>query len=251
MNRLQPEEYLKTNLTAALKAAFEVEADIVIERPRQEAFGDFATTAALGLAKVLKMPPRKIAETLVENIADADGLIEKMSIDGPGYINFTLSHTYWHSVLRAIIDAGPAFGEDSIGQNEKRQIEFVSANPTGPLNVVSARAAAVGDVLVSLLQKIGFAAEREYYINDGGRQVRLLGASVSARYMALFDRDEAMPEDGYQGDYIIELAQEIKKAHGDRIVAIKNEQQIDKLKDCHKIFTEKRSGSRMSNASKS
>ena len=146
----------------------------------------------------------------------------------PGLID-THRHT-WQSVLRGIIEAGPAFGEDTIGQNEKRQIEFVSANPTGPLNVVSARAAAVGDVLVSLLQKIGFAAEREFYINDAGRQVRLLGASVSARYMALFDRNEAMPEDGYQGDYIIELAQEIKDAHGDQFVALSHEQRVEQLK---------------------
>lgn len=230
MNRLKPDIYIKDEVAAALKKAFDVEPDIVIERPRQEAFGDFATTVALGLAKVLKMAPRKIAEALVENIADADQLIEKMSIDGPGYINFTLSNHYWQSVLRGIIEAGPAFGEDTIGQNEKRQIEFVSANPTGPLNVVSARAAAVGDVLVSLLQKIGFAAEREFYINDAGRQVRLLGASVSARYMALFDRNEAMPEDGYQGDYIIELAQEIKDAHGDQFVALSHEQRVEQLK---------------------
>ena len=149
MNRLKPDIYIKDEVAAALKKAFDVEPDIVIERPRQEAFGDFATTVALGLAKVLKMAPRKIAEALVENIVDADQLIEKMSIDGPGYINFTLSNHYWQSVLRGIIEAGPAFGEDTIGQNEKRQIEFVSANPTGPLNVVSARAAAVGDVLVN------------------------------------------------------------------------------------------------------
>ncbi|MFQ5627679.1 MAG: arginine--tRNA ligase, partial [bacterium] len=229
MNKLKPENYIEAEIVAALKRAFDCETDVVIERPKQEAFGDFATTVALGLAKVLKSPPRQIAETLVKNIADEHKLLEKTTIDGPGFINFTLSNTYWHTALQEIIKRGDAFGSDEWGQGEKRQIEFVSANPTGPLNVVSARAAAVGDVLVSLLEKVGYNAEREYYINDAGRQVRLLGASVSARYMALFNAQEAMPEDGYQGEYVIVLAREIADDLGDKFVELDRDDRIGQL----------------------
>lgn len=229
MNILKPEIYIKDEIAKALKSAFDIETDIVIERPRQETFGDFATTVALGLAKVLKSPPRKIAETLVQNIANSNKLFENITIDGPGYVNFTLSNAYWQKVVREIITAGEIFGNDNWGKGEKRQIEFVSANPTGPLNVVSARAAAIGDVLVSLLEKVGFVAEREYYINDAGRQVRLLGASVNARYMPLFGQSEEMPEEGYQGDYIFELAKEIKQEFGDKFVHLEREARIEQL----------------------
>jgi arginyl-tRNA synthetase len=229
MNILKPEIYIRDEVAKALKTAFDVDTDIVVERPRQEAFGDFATTVALGLAKILKSPPRKIAEDLVQNIADKNKLLENITVDGPGYINFTLSDAYWRKVLLEIIAAGKTFGNDTWGNGEKRQIEFVSANPTGPLNVVSARAAAVGDVLVSLQEKAGFDAEREYLINDAGRQVRLLGASVSARYMALFDQPEKMPEDGYQGKYIIDLANEIKQEFGDKFVHLEKEARLEQL----------------------
>ena len=229
MNILKPEIYIKQEIASALERAYGCEAKIMIERPKQGAFGDFATTVALSLTKSLKSPPRQIAETLAQNITDKHNLLEKTTIDGPGFINFTLGITYWHTVLQEIIKRGEAFGNDTWGKDEKRQIEFVSANPTGPLNVVSARAAAVGDVLVSLLEKVGYHAEREYYINDAGRQVRLLGASVDARYMALFDAQELMPEDGYQGKYIIDLAKEIEQEYGDEFFKLEKEARIGRL----------------------
>lgn len=229
MNILNPEDYIKNIVEAALKRIFQTQAEVVIERPRQESFGDFATTVAMGLARTLKMAPRRIAESLVAALEDEQRLLESISIDGPGYINFTLSTPYWHTLLRAVLAAGEHYGEATWGNGQKRQVEFVSANPTGPLNVVSARAAAVGDVIASLFEKVGYYAEREYYINDAGRQVRLLGASVSARYMALFGEDEAMPEDGYQGDYIIDLAKEIQAEHGGAFVGLEKEKRIEKI----------------------
>lgn len=214
------EHYLEEEISAALKTAYDCETRIIIEKPRQVAWGDFATTVALGLAKTLRTAPRNIAETLVKNITDKNQLIDKMSVDGPGFINFTLKNTYWQNTVAEIINAGERHGDDDWGQGKKINIEFVSANPTGPLNVVSARAAATGDVLVDLLNKVGFSAEREYYVNDAGRQIRLLGASVAARYMTLCGHKESVPEDGYQGDYIIDLAQSIKTEKGDQFVSL-------------------------------
>ncbi len=231
MKMLKPETYLREQIAKALAAAFQIEneVEILLERPRQENFGDYATTVALGLAKTLRNAPRKIAETLLEHFADDAGLVDKTSIDGPGFINFTLKPAFWQQYLLQILSEGERFGASDWGGGEKVQVEFVSANPTGPLNVVSARAAAVGDVLVSLFNQVGFDAKREYYINDAGRQVRLLGASVSARYMQLLGHDEPVPEDGYQGDYVIDLAREILDEVGDRYAALSKEERAEKL----------------------
>ena len=219
---MRPETYIGEKIGTALKKAYNLTdvPPVGVEKPRQEAFGDFATTVALSLAKTLRTAPRAIAEAIVQHIEDDAELFAKISIDGPGFINFTMSARYWHSALVALLDAGAAFGSATWGNGKKVQVEFVSANPTGPLNVVSARAAVVGDVLVSLFDKVGFAAEREYYVNDAGRQVRLMGASVSARYMQLFGHDETVPEDGYQGEYIVDLAREIQAEFGDKFVPL-------------------------------
>ena len=214
------EQYLADEITAALKKTHACETRVVIEKPRQEAFGDFATTVALGLAKTLRMAPRNIADSLLEKITDEQQLIEKITVDGPGFINFTLKDAYWQNTVAEIVAAAEHYGADDWGQGKKINIEFVSANPTGPLNVVSARAAATGDVLVDLLNKVGFSAEREYYVNDAGRQIRLLGASVAARYMTLCGHEESVPEDGYQCEYIVDLARSIKDENGDRFVSM-------------------------------
>ncbi len=222
MKTFKPEEYLSRVIETALQAAFELEdgGEITIERPRQENFGDYATTVALSLARTLRRAPRQIAETLVQHLRDEEGLVEKTTIDGPGFINFTLRPAFWQRFLLGILSAGEDFGRADWGGGEKVQVEFVSANPTGPLNVVSARAAAIGDVLVSLFNHVGFDASREYYINDAGRQVRLLGASVAARYLQLLGKEAKVPEDGYQGDYIRDLAQEILDEHGEKFAGL-------------------------------
>ncbi len=226
---MRPEAYLKEQFQLALKRAYDLDHDVVIEKPRQAAFGDFATTSALNLAKTLKTAPRQIAEKIVAAFDDPRNLVAKFSIDGPGFINVTLSPDYWRSLLPEIISSGERYGAIDLGRKQKIQIEFVSANPTGPLNVVSARAAAVGDVLVSVLNLAGYDAWREYYVNDAGRQIRLLGASVAARYATLCGREEAVPEDGYQGEYIIDLAREIREEHGDVFMDLEPAERAEKL----------------------
>ncbi len=217
---------------AVKKTGFDLEPEnIVIEATRQETHGDLATNVALRLAKSAKKPPRQVAHELIENMAYDSGLIDKIEIAGPGFINFFLGWGYFREAVRDIVQSGKSFGASDFGQGERIQIEFVSANPTGPLNVVSARAAAIGDVMVNLYNTVGYQADREFYLNDAGRQVRLLGASVSSRYMALFDKEEPFPEDGYHGEYVIDLAQEIKSEFGDQFVSLPKDERIEKLKN--------------------
>ncbi|NOZ62719.1 MAG: arginine--tRNA ligase [Calditrichaeota bacterium] len=217
---------------AASKAGYTLEKkNITIEATRQESHGDLATNAALRLASVAKKSPRQVAEELIKYLKPDTELIERVEIAGPGFINFFLGWGYYREVLRAIIQAEKSFGLSNIGNGERLQIEFVSANPTGPLNVVSARAAAIGDVMVNLYNAVGFKADREFYLNDAGRQVRLLGASVSSRYMALFGKEEPFPEDGYHGDYVIDLAKEIKDEFGDKFVSLAEAQRVEELKN--------------------
>ncbi len=202
---------------------------IILERSRQEAHGDWSTNIALLLAVVAKQAPRTIAEQIIAQLDYATVGIEKVEIAGPGFINFYLGWHYYRQAVADIIAAGTQFGECAFGNQQKIQIEFVSANPTGPLNVVSARAATIGDVMVNLYNAIGFKADREFYVNDAGRQVRLLGASVSSRYLALFGKEEAFPEEGYHGEYVTELAREIKDQHGEAFVDLEKEERIKSL----------------------
>ncbi|OQX83850.1 arginine--tRNA ligase, partial [candidate division KSB1 bacterium 4484_87] len=217
---------------AAKKSGYPLkEKDITIEATRQESHGDLATNAALRLASIAKKSPRQVAEELVQNMNYERGLIEKAEIAGPGFINFFLGWSYYRDAVKDIIEEEKSFGTSGFGEGKRIQIEFVSANPTGPLNVVSARAAAIGDIMANLYNAVGFKADREFYLNDAGRQVRLLGASVSSRYMELFGKEEPFPEDGYHGLYIIDLAEEIKNEHGDKFISLSGEKRIEELKN--------------------
>ncbi len=202
---------------------------IVVNRPRQEGFGDYATPVAMSLAKSLRKAPRAIAEEIVNALEYDRQLIAEIRIDGPGFINFRLGPGYWQNILAEILRTREAYGRSQSGAGQKINLEFVSANPTGPLNIVSARAATIGDVLVNLFQATGAAAQREYYVNDAGARVRMLGYSVSSRYMALFDIAEPFPEDGYHGDYIKDLAVSLREEFGDRFVALPREERCDQL----------------------
>ena len=202
---------------------------IVVNRPRQEGFGDYATPVAMSLAKSLRKAPRAIAEEIVNALEYDRQLIAEIRIDGPGFINFRLGPGYWQNILAEILRTREAYGRSQSGAGQKINLEFVSANPTGPLNIVSARAATIGDVLVNLFQATGAAAQREYYVNDAGSRVRMLGYSVSSRYMALFDIAEPFPEDGYHGDYIKDLAVSLRAEFGDRFVALSREERCDQL----------------------
>lgn len=181
-----------------------------IEVPRVEAHGDFSVNIAMVGAKTQKMPPRKIAEILLSHIEDDSGILGKTEIAGPGFINFYLKPSAWLPIVQRVLGAGETFGRVDDGKGRRVQVEFVSANPTGPLHVGHGRGAVVGDAMADILSACGYEVEKEYYINDSGRQIRTLGNSVWLRLKEIRGESLEFPEDCYQGDYIRELALEAK-----------------------------------------
>ena len=189
--------------------------EVQLEVPRVEAHGDFATNLALNLAKPNRCSPRDIATSFVEQLGDGDGLFAEVEIAGPGFINLVISPSAWYEVLDEIHRLQWNYGRSDFGHGRYVQVEFVSANPTGPLHVGHGRGAAVGDALASILEATGHRVEREYYINDAGTQIETLGRSVFLRYQQLLGRQVEFPETCYQGDYIQALAREMQEVHGD------------------------------------
>ncbi len=187
---------------------------VEFEIPREERFGDLATPVAMGLSKILRKAPKVIAQSLVDSM-DRD-MFERIDIAGPGYINFTFSRNYLYSELATLLCEGAGFIRKDTGKGRRVQVEFVSANPTGPLHLGHGRGAAVGAALSNLLEAAGYSVEREYYINDAGRQVKLLGQSVFAKYQQLMGVEYPFPEDGYRGDYIEDIARKIMAVYGSR-----------------------------------
>ena len=182
--------------------------DILIEVPGNPEHGDFATNLAMTLAKPEKKKPRQIAETLVEALGTQDELFIKVEIAGPGFINFHLTSHTWYTVLDDIHAKGESYGLSEIGKGKKIQVEFVSANPTGPLHIGHGRGAATGDALARLLAACGYEVQREYYINDAGNQMDTLGRSIYLRCLELEGQTVDFPQDCYQGDYIRDFARE-------------------------------------------
>ncbi len=176
-----------------------------VERTRELSHGDFASNLAMMLARPLKQNPRALAQMIVEQIGE-DSRIEKIEIAGPGFLNFTLAQSVYHDELDRVLKEGEKYGHNNLGKNEKVQVEFVSANPTGPLHVGHGRGAAVGDSLARLLEANGYDVTREFYYNDAGAQIDNLAASVKARIDKIKPGDENWPQDGYQGEYIIDIA---------------------------------------------
>jgi arginyl-tRNA synthetase len=187
--------------------------------PKQKEHGDFATNVALALAKPAGRPPREVAEILVEALAPAP-FLERVEVAGPGFLNVFTTDAWLHDALREIAARGDAYGR-AAPRGRRIQVEFVSANPTGPLHVGHARNAALGDALARLLEAAGWQVEREYYFNDAGRQMDLFGSSVAARYLQVLGRDAELPEDGYGGDYVTALAREIVAEHGDALADLR------------------------------
>jgi arginyl-tRNA synthetase len=187
--------------------------DIIVERSKKEEFGDFSTNLAMLLAPLEKKPPRDIARVLAEKIAAIRPVI-KAEVAGPGFINIFLDKSYWFAILEEIIKKGPAFGRLDAGKGRKVQIEFVSANPTGPLHIGHGRNAAVGDTLANILDAAGYDVTREYYINDVGRQVHTLGESVRLRLRELQGEKVEFPEDFYRGEYIKDIASDYMAEFG-------------------------------------
>ena len=192
--------------------------EVILEKPKVEAHGDFSTNIAMVMASLHKMPPRKVAQVIVDHLNDSGRLLEKIEIAGPGFINFYVTTAAWHPVLLEIQKTDQRFGASDLGGGERVQVEFVSSNPTGPLHVGHGRGAAVGDSVANILAFCGYDVQREYYINDSGRQIQTLGRSVFLRYRELFGKSAPFPEDCYQGDYIREIAGRIKDQQGDGLL---------------------------------
>jgi arginyl-tRNA synthetase len=186
----------------------------VIERTRDPGHGDFATTLALALAKPARSRPRALAERLVAALP-ASARVARVEIAGPGFINFHLSPTAYQALVPQIIAAGPAYGRSDLGAGRRIQVEFVSANPTGPLHVGHGRGAAYGATVADLLEAVGYAVQREYYVNDAGRQMDILAASVWLRYLELCGEILRFPSNGYRGDYVWDIAATLHREHGD------------------------------------
>ena len=190
--------------------------NITVEPPRDASHGDLATNAALVLAKQAKMNPRQIASLLAPELAAVDRVV-KADIAGPGFINITLDSAYWQAQVQEILKTGLAFGDLSVGGGKPVNIEYVSANPTGPMHVGHVRGAVFGDALANLLQKAGHKVTKEYYINDAGGQIDVLARSVYLRYQEAFGQDIGeIPEGLYPGDYLIPVGQSLKEKYGDK-----------------------------------
>lgn len=204
-------------VNAGLVAPEEVP-DIVLEVPRDKAHGDLATNAAMQLTKIAKRNPRQIAEAIIEHLDTSRASIEKAEIAGPGFINFTLSKNYLYPIISLVAEQGDDYGRINIGQGQKVEMEFVSANPTGSLHLGHARGAAVGDALCNVLDYAGYQVTREYYINDAGNQVVNLCKSIEARYLQELGQEAEMPEDGYHGEDIKGFAKELVAEKGDTLL---------------------------------
>ena len=199
-------------------------ASIETEAPRDPAHGDLSSNIAMTLAKPERKPPRAIAEIVKSNV-NLPPEVSEISVAGPGFINFKMSPAYWHAEMRRAAAAGREFWKPRAwelrpGAGKKVQVEFLSANPTGPLTVGHGRNAVLGDTIARLYEAAGFDVTREYYFNDGGRQMKLLGESVRVRYLQAHGIDIEMPEEGYRGDYIIDIARALKEESGDSLINV-------------------------------
>jgi len=204
-----------------------------VEPPRDPKHGDFAVNAAMVLAKPAGKPPRELAQAIVEGVraADTAGDIASLEIAGPGFINVRLAPDVWFRALAEVERQGEAFGRTSVGNGKKVIVEYVSANPTGPMHVGHGRNAVTGDGVARLLRWSGHAVTREYYVNDYGAQVQTLARSVHLRYQQLFGRDVVMPPKSYPGDYVIDIARALKDEHGDRFLDAPEQEWLAPFRD--------------------
>lgn len=192
------------------------EINIELEIPRSPEHGDYASNIALVLSRHLKRNPRQIASEIVVSINDSDCILNKSEIAGPGFINFFIKPAAWYGIIREILDNPQKYGKLEIEEGPKVQVEFVSANPTGPLHIGHGRGAAIGDVLANILRARGFQVQREYYINDAGNQMDTLGRSLYFRYRQELGENIELPDNHYRGEYMRELARDFMRDHGDR-----------------------------------
>lgn len=214
-------EMIKSSLTGLCKE-HEIETEfpqIILERPKRQGQGDWSTNIAMQMAKVFRLSPRDLASRLVEKFPEDDHIL-RVEIAGPGFINFFLSNKWMGDLIRDIVAEPESFGRPDLGKGRRVQVEFVSANPTGPLHVGHGRGAAVGDITASILAFAGWDVQREYYVNDAGLQMDILGRSTQARYFELSGCPEKapFPEDGYKGEYIYDLAKCVIEEKGQSLL---------------------------------
>jgi len=202
--------------------------EVEIEVPRNREHGDFSSNVAMALAREANLPPRKIAECIVASIGVGDGLIDRMEVAGPGFINFYLKPGWLHDVILKIAGEGDRYGRSDAGAGTKVLLEFVSANPNGPITVASGRGGAIGDTLARLYELTGAQVAREYYINDAANSTQMInfGKSLVVRYLQELGQSIEMPEDGYQGTYVNQIAKDIIAQHGDTYVSMDAEERL-------------------------
>ncbi|OHX45900.1 arginine--tRNA ligase [Cytobacillus oceanisediminis] len=218
---------IKDAVVKAGLAAEEQIPDVILEIPKEKAHGDYSTNMAMQLARVAKKAPRMIAEQLIAHFDSSKASIEKIEIAGPGFINFYMNNSYLTDLIPAVLEAGDQYGETTVGNSQKIQVEFVSANPTGDLHLGHARGAAVGDSLCNILDKAGYEVSREYYINDAGNQINNLALSVEARYFQALGLEKEMPADGYHGEDIIGIGKKLADEYGDKYVHADEKERFD------------------------
>ncbi|MGR6898444.1 arginine--tRNA ligase [Rummeliibacillus sp. TYF-LIM-RU47] len=227
----QVQQAIKDALKAAIQKAGIIEdtssLNIHLETPKSKENGDYATNVAMQLTKLAKKPPRAIAEAILENLETEQTNIENIEIAGPGFMNITLRKDYLADVVKMVLDQGVNYGRTNTGKGEKVQVEFVSANPTGDLHLGHARGASVGDSLCNVLDFAGYDVSREYYINDAGNQINKLANSLEARYRESLGLPFNMPEDGYHGKDIIEIAKELSAEYGPEILDKSDEERFE------------------------
>ncbi len=182
---------------------------IILLTPKNKSHGDLSANIAMQLSRELKSKPLDIANFIINNLDIQGTIVEKVKIAGPGFINFWLSENWLYKILDEIREQGENYGKVNLGKGKRAQVEFVSVNPTGPLHVGHGKCAAVGDALSSILKAAGYEVEKEYYINDQGKQIDILGESVQARYNNLLGEKKEFPIDGYKGEYIVDIAKEV------------------------------------------
>lgn len=218
---MNAKKYIEEKITASLR-----EMDLswpdkaTVEPPRDKKFGDLACNVAMMLSKQARQNPRQLAETIKKLVMEKSESLEKIDIAGPGFLNFTFKPKFWADILETVHQKKDSFGSSSFGSGKKVQVEYVSANPTGPLHIGHGRGAAAGDSLTRIMRFAGYDVSTEYYLNDAGRQMNVLGQSTWIRYQNLCGINTALEEDHYQGDYLSEIAAEIFSEHQDQLLKI-------------------------------
>ena len=223
--RKQIDDAVRNSVSKAVEAGelpeFEIE-EVTVEIPKEKSHGDFSTNIAMQTARMAKKAPRQIAEIIVKNMDLEGTYIEKVEIAGPGFINFYLNNNWLYDSLKDIQRLREEYGRIDVGGGQKVMVEFVSANPTGPLHMGNARGGALGDCIASVLERAGYDVTREFYVNDAGNQIEKFGISLEARYLQLLKGEDAVefPEDGYHGEDIIEHMKNYIEEHGDKLLDV-------------------------------